>query len=545
MTEEERFNNLIEILESERAPLFDLDSEEMKVLATLALFKGAKNDMAAEDFTGELRERIAKELGMGNAASDEGRLRARRMAYRGLAAAAALALAVGAFQLGRTLDDSGGMLTGTKVASSSIAKELGFGKLPWGGGNQGSYDIRSNLYRNSKSLESQATDAYSAPYTSTLLAPDGNVSAVLGWKIDYVWAAGEPKFPDKIKVYKSDGVTIDKQKAYEIAKKLGFGKARSITISNPDSPDESSSFDFEKNTGGETLHIGGGGFYYGSSSLESVSTASGGTTTNGSSLEEKQAIEIATGWLRRAGLLPARYKAEVRKQENVGQGISYPERGVAPTPVEPDAPVQSDPAVEPSIKQWIPPVSVDFILDFDGLPQYYSPTSLMMSGAISSSTFVSVDVSVEGKVISANGSIDTALISSLYPLKSAKEAFEEASKSQSGIMILPQTATKGPDPKRPETFTVKEVKLAYARVYKNVDRRVDTEPSTQFFEPVYIFKGTLEGVNGRYDGVEVAVPAIKGEHIEDGNNKTVPMPPSSSGASPGVSSGGAEPAVAR
>ncbi|MHB0976108.1 MAG: hypothetical protein ACYC1U_02810 [Candidatus Aquicultorales bacterium] len=479
MRDEPRIDEIVERMESDKSPSeMGLGEEEMKILRIVSALRGASAKQVDPEFAGKLKEDLESELGMESPRSKPSPWKSRGF-LSAAAAVAVVAIGVGAFYLGRNFDSSDVLLD---RGETQVAKAVAFGQLPGIGDRQSGAGTEAAMDSAVKSAP-----AY----------PDAQIAPMYG-STKYVWSIEDASLPDEADVYKMRNGYIDKKKAYALAKKLGFeGPPASITITNPDTAEENYSFDFRDERGLSNFSIGGYGFnYYANGKAEVYGSPS--------ELLGDEAKVVAERWLKEKGLYPSG-SVYAKVLDAMGGGVA-----VAP----------SMPTDIPLEQQWYGLVQVAFWVKKAGLELYEAP-----SGSGLSEPLITVSVNIDKDVVGANGWFADGLVSSKYPLRPVREAFDEMSKSQPGIgvpanAVEPMTRTSEdqplPEQQQEQVFTAESVRLAYLRVFG--------DSGTFFLEPIYVFKGTLEGSNGRFENVEVTAPAVKGEFLRQSTDPGRPVP---------------------
>ncbi len=433
----------------------------------------------------------------------------RRWLIIGIGAAALVASIGSAFYLGRSSREPFVVESGAR----RVQGEEGFGKVPVPGVRkiQGAAGSRFPL----RSVDPRAallplSAGRSSPWRS------------LGERVKLVWSAGNPKLPESIKVYRPP--VVEKERAYELAKALGIdGPPVSISIMRPETPDVDYLYSFEVPPAGNappiSFDISSGGYLFVSS--RSIKATAAGDSKG--TLDERKAIDIAKSWLKDKGLMPPG-KVEAKVAPSTGAAVAA--KSIAGRTL-----------------------TVSFAAKLDGRDIY------LENRGSDPAPFASVEVDRGGEVIAARGQLLSDLVSSEYALRPVGQVFKELGASWPAALLLPQsegresaassalagtaaerTAPRTQPGKPAQTMTVRSVEIAYVLV-------ADSDRGS-FFEPVYVFTGSLDGSNGRIEGAKIIAPALKEESLErvegrSGAMRSLPgglglsgAPSNKSGASP-------------
>ncbi|MHB0976846.1 MAG: hypothetical protein ACYC1U_06595 [Candidatus Aquicultorales bacterium] len=307
-------------------------------------------------------------------------------------------------------------------------------------------------------------------------------------EVQYVWKASDRELPADALVYQNKPNGMTEEKAKKIGEGLGFTRLNSIVTTNPATADESYSYQYgnESTKDWSFLSLSSSTFSYHKGDYGDLMMIDSKSDSSKKAPRGDKAIEIAKSWLVQNLLMPP---------------------GDIETKVEPSfAEMQSKYAPGyPMPEEAFPdePTYVTFTGKINGKPLYQNPSA----GLGNDYPLVTVEIGTDGEVKGADGFFVDALVAASYPLEKAEKALAGMPREQSPYYgAAPPYLGGASMMEGPKKLVVGSVAISYMPAYG--------AGGQVFFEPIYVFKGTLEWKGGRQGGIEVTAPAVKSDRIE-------------------------------
>ncbi len=497
----ERFASRVDEALEERVEHLDaVDDETRDILALAHMMKALSGTTPEPDatFVDRLDDTLRRTATAFNSGSGM-RKQLRQFINVGVAFASSFALLLAAFLIWKAVDVRRWPAPGI---TSEKAKAFG--------------DFQNKL-RSGQSLTSESRTLESA---EILLFP--------GIEYQYEWDGGAfPSFPAHLPVYKKDPTAIDRTTAVRVARLFDLDDRP--VVEHIESAVGGSSFyrfgaSYEE--AGYWLEVTDvdDRFLYGRNVSDQKATQE-----IGASMNEQDAVRIATSFLESKGLLPS--GTVPRTEQYVSPSASVSVR------VEPSGNINRSPSDSSNIKA--DGVRVYFERSFDGYPH-------VNDGGFVDSWDTWVAVLPGGVIDAASGILPSPLVRSDYPLIPVEMAFEDLrSGKYPGVSILgaPYTTRSSPndaaerdiqsspgsemdsgvspsnpglsepapvapepipDPAAPPEKIIEVIRLNAVEI--GYRRLVDWETAVTYFEPVYVFRGRFSSSGEAYS---VVVPATK------------------------------------